>query len=95
MPIDISKACSDFLRSEVAANGGEKLKASHARELVAAFFGYKSHAALLAEKVYPLEDLGKADVLVPDIGLIERRRNALAGASLAAKCGCMNRSKPT
>jgi hypothetical protein len=79
MQIDISKVCSDFLRFEFAARGGKKLKASHSRELTAAFFGYKSHAALLTEKVYPLERLGKADVLVPNVGLIEQRRNTLVG----------------
>lgn len=79
MQIDISKVCSDFLRSEVSDSGGEKLKASHSRELTAAFFGYKSHAALLAEKEYPLERLDEADVLVPNVGLIEQRRKTLTG----------------
>ncbi len=79
MQIDISKASSDFLRSEYVAVGGEKLKASHSRELTAAYFGYNTHAALLAEKNYPLQRLGEADVLVPNIGLIDQRRKALAG----------------
>ena len=83
MQIDFSKACSDFLRSEYFAYGGEKLKASHSRELTAAFFGYKSHAALLAEKHYPLKNLGEADVLIPNIELIEQRRNMLAGLPAA------------
>ncbi len=46
MDDDISKLCADFLRAN-----HEGLRASHARELVAAFFGYKSHAALLADKL--------------------------------------------
>lgn len=79
MQIDISKACSDFLRSDFAAHSGEKLKASHARELVAAFFGYKSHAALLMERGYPLSRLEDAAVLVPDIALIDARRANLEG----------------
>lgn len=79
MQIDISKACSDFVRSEYLAIGGEKLKASHSRELTAAFFGYNTHAALLAEKNYPLERLGEAEVLVPNVRLIDQRRQALAG----------------
>jgi len=49
---DLSKLCADFLRASYKSQTLGKLKASHARELVAAFFGYKSHAALLAEKNY-------------------------------------------
>jgi hypothetical protein len=79
MQIDISKTCSDFLRSDFATQTGDKLKASHSRELVAAFFGYKSHAALLAEKTYPLDSLGDAAVLVPNIPLMDVRRNNLDG----------------
>lgn len=79
MPLDISKSCSDFLRSSLLTDVGEKLQASHARELVAAFFGYKSHAALLAEKAYPVDALGEAKVLVPNIPLIEQRRSSLQG----------------
>ncbi len=72
MSIDLSKLCADFLRSNHSNRIG-KLKASHARELVAAFFGYKSHAALLSEKSYPLDNLEKARILVPDIPLIKYR----------------------
>jgi hypothetical protein len=74
----LSKLCADFLRALADANG-VKLKATHARELAAAFFGYKSHAALLAEKQYLLSQLGDAHVLIPDIGLIEQRRTCLHG----------------
>jgi hypothetical protein len=85
---DISKLCADFLRSEYVAvtSGGSKLKVSHARELVAAYFGYKSHAALLAEAKYPLHLLEAAQVLIPDIRLIEERRGSLTGlpADIAA-----------
>jgi hypothetical protein len=83
MQIDISKACSDFLRSEFATQTGDRLKASHSRELVAAYFGYKSHAALLAEKTYPLDGLDNAAVLVPNIPLIDVRRKCLDGLSRA------------
>ena len=38
----ISKLCSDHIRML------HNMKASHAREIVAAFFGHKSHAAYLA-----------------------------------------------
>lgn len=56
-----------------------KTKASHARELVAAFFGYKSHAALMAEKIYPLDQLDEASIFIPDIPLMNDRRSKLNG----------------
>ncbi|MBT3022043.1 MAG: hypothetical protein KUF77_09745 [Candidatus Thiodiazotropha sp. (ex Lucina aurantia)] len=76
---DLSKLCADYLRTSYTSQTTGKLKASHARELVAAFFGYKSHAALIAEKAYPLEKLDEAVILVPDIPLIEQRRSRLSG----------------
>lgn len=79
MQSDISKLCADFLRVIVMAETNEKLKATHARELTAAFFGYKSHAALLAEKEFLLHHLEEADILVPDCALIEERRKNLEG----------------
>jgi|SRR5579885_483227 len=74
MADDVSKVCSDFLRQEFTG-----LKASHARELVAAFFGYKSHAALLADKRYSVDDVDIAEVLVPDEFMMNERRRNLNG----------------
>jgi hypothetical protein len=74
MADDISKLCSDFLRECYPG-----LKATHARELVAAYFGYKSHAALLADKANSLEFLDMAAVLVPDVYIINERRDCLNG----------------
>ncbi len=68
----VSKTCSDFLRECYS-----ELKASHARELVAAFFGYKSHAALLADKRNAVDYLDQAAVLVPDSSLLDERRQCL------------------
>lgn len=79
MSIDLSKLCADFLRQNNASQSTEKLKASHARELVAAFFGYKSHAALMAEKTYPLVQLEEAYIFIPDIPLMNDRRSKLNG----------------
>ncbi len=73
----LSKLCADHLRASCSPHLSSKIKASHARELVAAYFGYKSHSALLAEKSYPLENLGEAVILVPDIPLIDQRRARL------------------
>ncbi|MBS1992700.1 MAG: hypothetical protein JSS86_13605 [Cyanobacteria bacterium SZAS LIN-2] len=72
MADDISKLCSDFLRKRHPG-----LKASHARELVAAFFGYKSHAALLADSSNPVDDLIDAAVIIPDVGMISERSGCL------------------
>ena len=44
---NISKLCSDHLREIYSSSENGKFKASHAREIVAAFFGYKTHSALL------------------------------------------------
>ena len=78
MSTDLSKLCADYLRAFCSTQTSSRLKASHARELVAAFFGYKSHAALLSEKHYPLEHLEDASLLVPDILLLEQRRSRLS-----------------
>ncbi len=77
MSTDISKYCADHLRASYGAVHKSKLKATHARELVAAFLGYKSHAALIAEKQHPVERLEEARYFVPDVPLIEKRRHSL------------------
>jgi hypothetical protein len=79
MQSDISKLCADFLRKYSLYTSNEKLKATHARELAAAFFGYKSHAALLADQDYPLYNIEKAKVLVPDVDRMDDRRRSLEG----------------
>ena len=75
----IPKLCADFLRSHVKSKYSQKLKASHAHELVAAFFGYKSNASLLADEEFPLTALSSANVLVPNIELMELRVKDLKG----------------
>lgn len=77
MNIDLSKLCADFLRKNHSSQSTEKLKASHARELVAAFFGYQSHAALIAEKAYPLFKLEESYIFIPNIPLMNHRRSKL------------------
>lgn len=79
MSNDISKLCADFLREIYTSQTGNKLKASHARELIAAFFGYKSHAALIARQKYPLDALEEAGILIPDIPLLDKRKTCLNG----------------
>jgi hypothetical protein len=82
MVINISKDCADFLRAQYLSQTGNKLKASHAHELTAGFFGYHSRAALLADKEHPVNDLKYAKVLAPNIALMEQRRSCLSGLPL-------------
>lgn len=77
--MSISKLCADYLRVSHLAQTGQRLGASHARELVAAFFGYKSHAALLAEPKFALSAIEDASVMVPDVPRIEKRLRRLNG----------------
>lgn len=76
---DIAKICADSLRSFANDNYGIKLGASHAHELVAAFLGYKSRAALLADNAYPIGNLAEAEfiLLEPSISLIDQRLKEL------------------
>lgn len=78
-PMKISKDCTDFLRNYHLSTSDQKLKATHAREIVAAFFGYKSHASQLAETQFPLSKIGEASILAPDISRIEWRLARLNG----------------
>lgn len=45
----VSKPLADRLRAHYAEFFKKKLKASHASELVAAYFGYKTHISMLAD----------------------------------------------
>lgn len=73
--MSVAKLCADQLRS-ISNNYGIKLKSSHAHELVAAFFGYKSKAALLSDTLASIENIGQAHtfVLIPSAFIEERRK---------------------
>ena len=43
------------------------MRATHAHELVAAFFGYGTAAALRAEAKFPLTAIDEARHLIPDL----------------------------
>lgn len=74
----ITKLCADHLRTFTNENYGIKLKASHAHELVAAYFGYKSRAALLADTKAPISNLRQAEILVlAPTAPIDQRRTQL------------------
>lgn len=73
MNTSVWKLCAEFLRNSY------NIKPTHAHELVAAFFGYKSHAAQLSEQRFKVENIGDAELLIPAIGRIEDRRHRLEG----------------
>ena len=77
MKQSISKICADSLRTLANEDYGTKLKAAHAHELVAAYFGYRSKNALLADENYPISALAQAEIVVtmPDDFFNRRRTN--------------------
>jgi hypothetical protein len=75
----IQKQCADHLRVHHTTPTGGRLSSGHAHELVAAFFGYGTAAALQAERRYPLAELPRADILIPDLATLEARRLGIAG----------------
>lgn len=79
MKLDITKACADSLRAFTQNNYGIQLKSSHAHELVAAYFGYSSRAALLAEKQCPIVNLTDADIIIlnPPTLFVDERLKSL------------------
>jgi hypothetical protein len=82
MQHEIFKLCADSLRTFSKEKYDSKLKAAHAHELVAAFVGYKSKNAMLADTKYPISNLGRAEIIVmtPD-DFIDQRRKFLRGLS--------------
>lgn len=80
MQLEITKRCADSLRSFSQNNFGIEIKSSHAHELVAAYMGYSSRAALLADSKCPITNLRQADILVlTPTAPIKERRNELKG----------------
>lgn len=79
---DITKICADSLRAFLNEKYGIKLGSSHAHEMVAAFFGYQSRAAMRADTKYPPSNLHQAQIIVmaPDV-FIDGRRKDLQGLS--------------
>lgn len=78
---NITKLCAQHLRI-LANNYGVQLKSAHAHELVAAFFGYKSRASLLADTFFSIDNLNQAKILVLTPTLfIDERRKLLEGLS--------------
>jgi hypothetical protein len=80
MQLEITKRCADSLRSFSESKFGIQIKSSYAHELVAAYMGYSSRAALLADTKCPITNLRQADILVlTPTALIQERRKELKG----------------
>ncbi|PDT65079.1 hypothetical protein CO683_34325 [Bradyrhizobium ottawaense] len=75
----IQKDCADFLRMTFNNPTGGKLGSGHAHEIVAAYFGYCTAAALRAEPKYQLSALDEAAILIPDLRLMDHRMQQLNG----------------
>lgn len=79
----VIKMCVDSLRTHSIDNYNIKLKPTYAHELVAAYFGYKSNAALRADKIAPINNLPQAEIIVMSPGhVIDKRRKELEGLPL-------------
>lgn len=79
MKLDLTKDCADSLRAFTQNNYGIQLKSSHAHELVAAYFGYSSRAALLADKRSPIGNLSDAEIIILNTStpFVEKRLETL------------------
>jgi hypothetical protein len=82
MQQDIPKMCADSLRAFTNEKLNIKLKAAHAHELFAAYVGYPSKNAMLADTKYPINNLPQAKtvIMVPD-AYVDQRRKELQGLS--------------
>ncbi|WP_261337791.1 hypothetical protein [Rhizobium leguminosarum] len=85
--MSIQKDCADHLRATYRNMTGEKLRSGHAHELVAAYFGYGTAAALQVDVTFPLSSLEEAEILIPDIDGINRRRTELSNVPAAVPEG--------
>ncbi|RYE39349.1 MAG: hypothetical protein EOP48_25890 [Sphingobacteriales bacterium] len=80
MKLEITKACADSLRIFTQNNYGIQLKPTHAHEIVAAYFGYSSRAALIADKECPIGTLRDAELIILNHPMqrLEQRLKTLA-----------------
>lgn len=76
----ITKTCAKYLCNDLVNKFNLTLKPTHAHEIVAAFFGYKSHASLLKDEIAPIDNLSQAEVVVMySENFINQRRLELSG----------------
>ena len=86
MNSSVVKICADTLKNHYRENYGVKLKSSHAHELVASFFGYKSKNAMLSDSNYPPELIcGSEVVICKPVSLLEKRIEVLENFPLSIK----------
>ena len=79
MKLEITKSCADSLRAFTQNNYGIQLKSSHAHELVAAYLGYSSRAALLSDTKCPINNLMDAEIIIlnPPTLFVDQRLKTL------------------
>lgn len=79
MQLEITKVCADSLRAFTQNNYGITLKSSHAHELVAAYFGYASRAALILDNKRSIDNLTEAEVIIlsSSVPLVDQRLKML------------------
>lgn len=79
---DVTQLCADFLRSYFNKQYGIKLKSGHAHEIVAAFFGFKSRIAMLAQASHVISTWDQAEFALspPPISLLDERLQNLLGS---------------
>jgi len=71
--MSLPKDCVDHLRSTYETLTGKRLGSGHAHEIVAAYLGYPTAAALQAERRFPLTEMAEAEILIPDLRLMDGR----------------------
>jgi hypothetical protein len=74
--MSLEKICADHIRSFYESLFAQKLKASHAHEIVAAAFGYKTAAALKQDESFC--DIVYSDYIVLDKMLVKKRLTQLS-----------------
>lgn len=69
----IYELCARDLRDNLLLPNGNKIRASHSFEIAAAFFGYRSYAALRSDRQYHISNILYAEYVFPDVAKIELR----------------------
>jgi hypothetical protein len=75
----IAKSCADHIRAYHATLFPQKLKATHAHEIVAAILGYKTASAMNSEREFPVDDLLGAQYMALRVDMLEQRLTELSG----------------
>jgi len=75
--MSIMHRCAGHVRQHCIDYFNITLKTSHSHEVVAAFFGYDSNIAQKAEAKFPISRIEEAEVMIPDVELLQHRLTRL------------------